>query len=514
MMEEHRPQNDLDKLSREELIAEILRLRKGSEPSISQLPSGEMAEISFGNLLGIIDQNPSSIVITDINGIIEYVNPKFTEISGYTLQEAVGKNPRLLKTGYTSPEVYKELWDTITGGNVWRGEFRNRKKSGEEYWEEASISPIKSSEGVITRFVGVKEDVTPRKLAEQALKESELKYRNLVENLNEGIWVIDRNTITTFVNSRMSEMLGYTKEEMIGRSLFDFIEKEEFASTSSAVERRKNGMKEHHDAVIMTKSKKRLDISVETYPVFNSNGEYEGAVAAISDITEQKKATEAVEASRDQLRQLAIRVEQVREEERTSIAREIHDELGQNLTGLKMNLSWLAKKLVDQKKLHDKVLHMSDLVDVTIDEVRQIATELRPGMLDELGLGAAMVWHGKNFEQESGIECRVEIDGSIQNISRQYSTAMFRIFQESLTNVARHSKASSVVAVLSAVDDILRMELTDNGIGISDTVVNDPKSIGLLGMKERALALNGCVLISCGKGNGTKITTMIPLGVQ
>ncbi|MBP6671915.1 MAG: PAS domain S-box protein [Bacteroidetes bacterium] len=514
MTEEHRAHQNLEHLSREELIAEVLRLQRISEPFLSHLPSGEMTEISFGNLLGIIDQSPASIVITDVNGTIEYVNPKFTEISGYTLLEAVGRNPRMLKSGHTSSDAYKDLWDTITSGNVWRGEFRNRKKSGEEYWELASIAPIKSSAGVVTRFVGIKEDITDRKMAEQALIDSETKYRHLVENLDEGIWVIDQHSVTTFVNVRLAEILGYSIKEMIGRSLFEFIEKDALKRTADAVERRKTGKKEQSESVILTKNKTPITISVVTYPTFGADGGYTGAVAAVTDITDRKRASEAIEASRDQLRQLAIRVEQVREEERTSIAREIHDELGQNLTGLKMNLSWLAKKLLDQKNLHDKVVHMNDLVDVTIDEVRRIATELRPGMLDELGLGAAMVWHGKNFERESGIDCRVEIGESVQNISRKCSTAMFRIFQEALTNIARHAKASLVVTVLTIEGDILKMELTDNGIGFNDASVNDTKSIGLLGMKERALALNGSLLISSGKGSGTKITTMIPLRVQ
>lgn len=503
----------MEHLSREELIAEVLRLQKISEPFVTRLQAGEMMEISFSNLLGIIEQSPASIVITDTNGIIEYVNPKFTEISGYTLQEAYGNNPRLLKTGYTTPEEYKEMWDTITSGNVWRGEFRNRRKNGEVYWEQASISPIKSSTGAITHFVGVKEDVTPQKLAEQALKDSEMKYRRLVENLDEGIWVIDQNSYTTFVNPRLTEIMGYSADEMIGHSLFDFIEKEAFQNTAAAVERRKSGQREHREVDILTKLKAPVTISVETYPLFDSDNKYLGAVAAITDITERKWAFEEIESSRDLLRKLASSIENVREEERTNIAREIHDELGQNLTGLKMNLSWLAKKLVDQKKLHDKVLHMSDLVDVTIDEVRRIATELRPGMLDELGLGAAMVWHGKNFAQESGIECRVEIDGSVRELSRQTSTAMFRIFQEALTNVARHAKASSIVTVLNMEDGNLKMEISDDGVGISDASVDDPKSIGLLGMKERALALHGSVLISSGKGSGTKITTLIPVRV-
>jgi PAS domain S-box-containing protein len=511
MTAKQQSERQIEEMTREELIGEIRRLRSFSEPFLSHLATGEMSEISFGNLLGIIDQSPSSIVITDIHGTIEYVNPKFTELSGYTLEEVIGKNPRVLKSGFTTPDEYKELWETITSGKVWRGTFRNRKKNGEEYWEHASISPIRSSSGAISRFVGVKEDITSQKNAEQALIESEARYRKLVENLDEGIWVIDKHSVTTFVNARLTEILEYSTEEMIGRNLFDFIEKEAFSKTAEAVERRKKGIKDHNEAVILTKNKRPITISVETYPTFDADGSYSGAVAAITDITDRKRAAVELESSRDQLRQLAIRVERVREEERTSIAREIHDELGQNLTGLKMNLSWLAKKLINDDHLHEKVMHMSNLVDVTIDEVRRIAMELRPGVLDELGLGAAMVWHGKRFEQESGITCTVEIQPSVFDVPQHVATAMFRIFQEALTNIARHSHASSVTTILRTEQNILKMEVDDDGIGIDTAKVNHPASIGLLGMKERALALKGCTFISGTEGKGTKILTLIPM---
>ena len=141
-----------------------------------------------------VEQSPATVVITDLEGTIEYVNPKFVQLTGYSADEAIGQNPRILKSGKHPPEFYQELWKTITQGKEWRGEFLNKKKNGDLYWEDASISPIKNEEGVITHFVGVKEDISASKQAEEKLRESEEKYRAIFSEARDGIVIIDRET--------------------------------------------------------------------------------------------------------------------------------------------------------------------------------------------------------------------------------------------------------------------------------------------------------------------------------
>ena len=141
--------------------------------ALLDLSDRRRAEEQLGKLSLAVEQSPASIVITDTRGCIEYVNPKFTQVTGYTLEEVAGRNPRILKSGETRPEEYRGLWETLTAGKEWRGEFHNRRKNGELFWEFASISPVKNKQGLITNFLAVKEDITERKRGEEALRQAQ-----------------------------------------------------------------------------------------------------------------------------------------------------------------------------------------------------------------------------------------------------------------------------------------------------------------------------------------------------
>jgi len=229
-------------------------------------------------------------------------------------------------------------------------------------------------------------------------------------------------------------------------------------------------------------------------------------------IAERMAVEERLKESEEKLRRLAAYLISVREEERTHIAREIHDELGQVLTGLKMDVTWLAHRLdAKQKVLHEKADSMCGLIDSAIQTVRKIASGLRPEILDEMGLVAAIDWQAKDFQKRTGIRCRLELPPEGVKFDLERSTTTFRIFQEILTNVARHSHASRIDVKFSIDVDRMRLEVADNGIGISDAKLNG-KSLGLLGMQERALVFNGDVVISGAAGQGTRVTVNIPLG--
>ena len=218
-------------------------------------------------------------------------------------------------------------------------------------------------------------------------------------------------------------------------------------------------------------------------------------------------------SSRQQLRNLAAHLQSVREEERASIARELHDEMGQALTALKMDLSWLNKRLAqDDTSLAEKVESMSRLTDRTIQGVRRLSTELRPGILDDLGLAAAIEWQVEEFEERTGIGCEVSVDDGVINLEQGCSTAIFRIFQEALTNVARHAGATKVKASLKDKDSKLVLEVKDNGRGITEKQISDAKSFGIMGMRERVYPWGGEVKISGMRGEGTTVRVSIPLG--
>ena len=227
---------------------------------------------------------------------------------------------------------------------------------------------------------------------------------------------------------------------------------------------------------------------------------------------DRQRAEDKLRRSLDQLRALTTYLQYVREEERTRIAREVLDELGQALTGLKLDMSWLATKVVrSAKPVQDKVRTMVDHIDETIHLVRRIATELRPGILDSLGLVAALEWQANDFQSRTGIPCHVTSKVDDSQLTQQVATVFFRIYQEALTNIIRHAKASRVDVRLSEENDALVLTVKDNGRGISEEEIANTRSIGLVGMRERAMLIGGEIILLGAPGKGTTMTLRVPL---
>jgi PAS domain S-box-containing protein len=239
------------------------------------------------------------------------------------------------------------------------------------------------------------------------------------------------------------------------------------------------------------------------------------AVVITQDITERKRAEEALKNSCDQLRAVSARLQSVREEEATRIAREIHDELGQKLTGLKMDLLRAERKLEElgsspaANAVLEPIVSATELADEIIATVQEIAADLRPGVLDKLGLGAALRYEGRRFQERTGIPCEVRLTETEAVFSPELATALFRIFQECLTNVARHAHASKVGAELKLEPGSVTLSVHDNGRGITPMSMMGPESLGLLGMKERAALLGGDIRFESGPDSGTLVTVRI-----
>jgi PAS domain S-box-containing protein len=215
--------------------------------------------------------------------------------------------------------------------------------------------------------------------------------------------------------------------------------------------------------------------------------------------------------SLEELHALAARLQAVREDERTSVAREIHDDLGQALTAMKMDLVWIMQRLpAAEKPLMSKAESMLKIIDNAIFSVRRIAATLRPGMLDDLGLSAAIEWQAQDFQERSGITCRLNIPAEKLALDDDQSTAVFRIFQETLTNIARHSGATLVSVNLKNTEQELVLEVRDNGKGFAVGTENDKNSIGILGMKERAIIMGGTCEVRGNPGHGTIVTLRVP----
>jgi signal transduction histidine kinase len=237
------------------------------------------------------------------------------------------------------------------------------------------------------------------------------------------------------------------------------------------------------------------------------------ALREAQERAERRRAQEQLRESHEQLRALSVYLQHVREEERTRIAREVHDELGQALTSCKLDLSLLANKVpANLAPLKEKAKALSSHIDATIQTVRRIATELRPGILDHLGLIAALEWQANEFQTRTGIKCDVHTDLHEPVLTPDLATAFFRIFQETLTNVIRHAGATHVVVHLKEAAGRIILEVKDNGRGITPQEISNPSSMGLLGMKERAALLGGTFRIQpAPSGKGTLATVSIPL---
>lgn len=236
------------------------------------------------------------------------------------------------------------------------------------------------------------------------------------------------------------------------------------------------------------------------------------ALRESADRRERQRAEDKLRRSLDQLRALTNYLQYVREEERTRIAREVHDELGQALTGLKLDMSWLATRLAkNAKPVQEKVKRMVAHIDTTIQTVRRIATELRPGILDSLGLVAAIEWQANEFHSRTGIPCHVTSNVPDTPWDQDFTTVIFRIFQETLTNIIRHAKATQVDVRLSQEDGTVYLVVHDNGRGISEDEIANTKSLGLVGMRERAMLIGGDVAIQGAPGAGTTVTLRAPV---
>ncbi|HZD60788.1 MAG TPA: PAS domain S-box protein [Anaerolineae bacterium] len=273
-------------------------------PTGVDITERKQAEEQIRKLSRGIEQSPSMFMITDANGDIEYVNPKFTQVTGYALGEAIGKNPRILKSGETPPEEYERLWEAITSGAEWRGEFCNKKKNGELYWESASISPIKNPEGEITHFLAVKEDITERKLAEEVLSESEERYRSIINGAAEGFWMIDPQLKTVEVNGSLCEMLGYTREEMLGKTPLSFVDEENKRIFKEQMARIPETAHRHYDIVLKSKDGNNVYTTFNATTIRDASGNPANAFAFVTNITERKLAEGALLEAKERMEQL------------------------------------------------------------------------------------------------------------------------------------------------------------------------------------------------------------------
>jgi len=444
-----------------------------------------------------------------------YVNPTAEQLTGYSREELMGMNLlNLIHPDFKETVRSRVLQRDLGWRAPERYEDKILTKSGEDRWMDVSAAGTKfrgEPAVIVTTF-----DVTSRKRAEEELLTSEERYRTLFETSPDAVGVYDSELRLVMNNKRARALYDVDENEVvIGRSVDDFIAPEESQRVHRIVE---EVVKRGKLAVFECKSLKRtgepFDIEVRATLL---PGEQHFILIVATDITNRKAAEKALRVSEEQLRALSAKIHSAREEEGTRIAREIHDELGGALTGLKWDLEGMDSNLQAVNgnsaiaAVRKQITSMTGLIESTINTVRRISAELRPGVLDDLGLVAAIEWQAQQFQKRTGLKVHWETDLDTAAVSRDGATAVFRIFQEVLTNVLRHSRASNIYVKLYQRQNKLELEVMDDGRGITEDEQKNTRSLGLLGMKERALLVDGEVVIKGALGKGTTVIVRIPL---
>ncbi len=362
------------------------------------------------------------------------------------------------------------------------------------------------------RFAYITEDITESRRAEEALRRSEARLHAILDNSPMMIFLKDTEGRYLLSNREFEKITHRPGKDIIGKTDIDLFPREQ-ATAFRANDRRvlEAQTRAEFEEVALHDDGPHTSI-VYKFPLFDGNGRVYAIGGIATDITERKRMEQALKNSLDQLHALSARLQSIREEEQTRLAREVHDELGQSLTGLQLGLTWLGEKLdPHQRRVQEKISALLALVGGTIGSVRRISAVLRPVVLDDLGLLAAMEWQTQTFEGQAGIPCTFSSNIEEIELDQMRATAVFRILQESLTNVARHAGATKVTVAFTRMDRLLMLAIQDDGKGIAENVISDHRSLGLIGMQERAHACGGSVTVFRSPGGGTVVTARIPL---
>jgi PAS domain S-box-containing protein len=363
------------------------------------------------------------------------------------------------------------------------------------------------------------------------------KLALLLESTGDGIFGIDLDGCCTFINRAGAAMLGFTAADLLGRNMHEAVHHTHrhgahYHETDCPIFRAfRQGQPCRVDTEVFWRADGQpFDVEYSSYPILEK-GEVKGAVITFLDVTERRRAEELLRRAKDelesrvaertselsaaltQLRELSAHSHSVREEERTRIAREIHDELGSLLVALKFDVNWVRRRVVERDDLVRKCDTMARLIDGAVENVGRIITDLRPSILDHQGLLAALEWQLQEFRDSTDITCeaRIHVAAGIEAPAGAAATAVFRVFQEMLSNVARHARGSRVDITITLEEAALMVSVEDDGVGAPAAALNRPDSYGVMGMQERVRPFGGRITITSRPGAGTQARLTLPL---
>ncbi|MBI1764637.1 MAG: PAS domain S-box protein [Acidobacteria bacterium] len=474
----------------------------------------EELRISEERFAAAFNASPDAMAITTFDeGRFVLVNDAWVKTFGVTQAEALGQRFQSLNLCVDEAQRNYLFNQVRTVGPVVDYEVTTHAPEGQTSTLLVTAKLIKL--GAETFVLSVSRDISERKRAEEELRISEERFA-VAFNASP-----DAMAITTFdegrfvlINDAWARIFGVNPAAAPGQQLQNLNvwmdEKDHHyifnrvRTAGSVVDYEVTGRTAQGLSITFLLTAKLIKLGAETF-----------VLSVIKDITERKRVEVELQTSQAQLRNLAGRLQTVREEERTAIAREIHDELGQALTGIKMDLKWLEQLLPPEAEpARERLTSVYSLIGNTVQSVRQLATSLRPGVLDDFGLVAALEWQARDFTKRTGIACGFDELPEELPLEPAHDTALFRIFQEALTNAARHAGASQINVRLRYESNALRLQIRDNGKGINADAIKHSRSLGLVGMRERALLLDGEFSIEGSPGAGTTINVHIPVAAH
>jgi PAS domain S-box-containing protein len=438
--------------------------------------------------------------------ILETASDGFVTVTGYTVEEveACGGWPVLVHPDDLPMAMY--LSEESQAGRPFHGELRLITRAGQTRWIRTSGWPIRDPvQGRVVSLLGAAQDITERKQIEEALRESEQRLRRFFEAAFEGLAIHESGVILD-ANGPFAAMFGYELSEVIGRHVLDFSSQGDRARVIAA-------LREDHTHPYEGQGMRK---DGSTFPVelrgkFIPSDGRTLRVTALRDITERKRAEEQMRHYADRLRTLSRRLLEVQETERRHLARELHDEVGQQLTALQLALKTAAALPPEQRT--EGLERAQRLVSELVGQVRDLSLSLRPTLLDDLGLLPALLWHFRRYTPQTGVRVLFEHSGLKGRLAAEVETAAYRIVQEALTNVARHAGVAEAVVVVEVRDHLLRIAVEDAGPGFDLAAVRAAgRGNGLSGMQERVALLGGQWLLQSTPGEGTRLSAELPLG--
>jgi PAS domain S-box-containing protein len=447
------------------------------------------------------------------DGGYKRINKAYAEMYGYpnvsTMMKEVSSNVKML---YFHPEDRKKVLEILDKtGYMPPTEFELNRRNGEKFWAIVGAKQVRDNAGNLLYLQAEHRDITSRKKLEKEMYSSALYTRSLIEASLDPLVTINTDGKITDVNIATEQITGIKREMLIGTDFADYFTNPEKARKGYKTVFNKGKVRNYPLSILHT-SGRGIDVLYNATLFKNESGEVQGVFAAARDVTDQKKMEGELRKSKELLEKLNQHLVEVRENERNQIALNLHDDLGQRLTAICLDIAWLKSRIgVQSNPVRKKLDEMIREINETIEGIKEISSFLRPTMLYDLGLVPAIISQLNKFEKQTGINCSFYFDSDEFNSDEKISLIFYRIIQESLTNIVRHSGASAMELSLKKLKNTIEMSIKDNGVGIDNEKVNSLTSMGLEGIRERVRSAHGEVSIKGVKGSGTTILVTIPL---